>query len=177
MNPENQNQPAATGTDGIGKLPYIENENDMEDIILKPSTELIPDEYEHTSNADALVHVFRGEFEHDADNTTEFLDSLEKIGYKVSIEVVHHIKKKAEVLKQLEESKLNSSQKFRFILLSILTCKIAIKFVPSQLNLSFCKIHGTSHVSCTTCAKNMALVPHLKWTFLYLFLTFRRRRM
>lgn len=89
----------------MNKLDYIDNDYDMEYIILKPSVELIPDEYEHSDNKAALVHVFRGEYKHDAFNTERFLFTLRDLGYEVPLENVHFIRKKQEVLKDLEDSK------------------------------------------------------------------------
>lgn len=90
--------------DYSGNLSYNKND-EMEDIILKPSTELIPDEYEHVNNKDVLVHFFVGEYKHDANNSDVFSKSLENIGYDVPIENVHKIKKKETVLAELQSSK------------------------------------------------------------------------
>lgn len=86
------------------KLDYIDIDFDTENIILKPSVELIPDEYEHVDNKAALVHVFRGEYKHDAINTERFLRSMNNIGYEVPFENVHFIRKRDQVLKDLDES-------------------------------------------------------------------------
>lgn len=86
-------------------LDYIENEQDMENIVLKPSVELIPDEYEHTDNEVALVHIFRGEYKHDAFNTERFLFSMKKLEYNVPNENVHFIRTKEAVIKDLDNSK------------------------------------------------------------------------
>lgn len=89
----------------MSKLDYIESDFDMEDIVLKPSVELIPDEYEHVDNTAALVHIFRGEYKHDAFNTERLLYSLRKIGYEVSHDNIHYIRKREQVQKDLHESK------------------------------------------------------------------------
>lgn len=89
----------------MNKLDYIESDHDMEKIVLKPSVELIPDEYKHIDNSSALVHIFRGFYKHDADNTREIMSSLENIGYKISIHNVHFISTKDQIQKDLDASK------------------------------------------------------------------------
>lgn len=86
------------------KLEYIESDFDMEDIVLKPSVELIPDEYEHTDNKAALVHIFRGEYKHDVINTERVRLSLQKLGYDIPFENVHFIRKRKQVQEDLDES-------------------------------------------------------------------------
>lgn len=89
----------------INKLAYRENESDMEHIVLKPSAELIPDEYQHTDNKAALVHIFRGEYKHDALNTKALIVSLNQLGYEVPYKNVHFIRRKEQVQKDLDNSK------------------------------------------------------------------------
>lgn len=83
---------------------YIDNDSDSENIVLKPSVELIPDEYEHVDNKAALVHIFRGEYKHDLINCERFRGSLVKIGYEVPDENVHFIRTKEQVQRDLEKS-------------------------------------------------------------------------
>lgn len=83
---------------------YIED--DMEDIVLKPSTELIPDEYEHVDNTKALVHIFCGEHKYDFINTQNFYKCLSEMGYKIPDEHVHFIRTKEYLLKRLKDSEV-----------------------------------------------------------------------
>lgn len=83
---------------------YIDD--DMEDIVLKPSTELIPDEYEHVDNTKALVHIFRGEYKYDAKNTEHFYKCLAEMGYNISDDYIHYIRNKEYILKLLKDSEV-----------------------------------------------------------------------
>ena len=75
-----------------------------EDIIVKPSTELIPDEYEHSTNQSVLFHVFAAPLV--TPLAEELLKSVRLINYDVDTKRnLHDLNKPNEFWTHLEASK------------------------------------------------------------------------
>lgn len=61
-----------------------------EDIVIKPSTELIPDEYEHSTNENILFHVFRTPTQPDEELAKDLINCVKDINYKVDAKTNIH---------------------------------------------------------------------------------------
>lgn len=77
----------------------FEEEEDCE-IFLKPSTELIPDEYEHVDNEGAAVHIFI--FKENMER--KFVDCMSSLGYIVPENHIHPLSSRLEVIASLRRS-------------------------------------------------------------------------
>ncbi|RZC36709.1 uncharacterized protein BDFB_005547 [Asbolus verrucosus] len=76
-----------------------------EDIVVKPSTELIPDEYEHVSNDTVLLHIFATPIEQDL--VDGLLQTMQDIDYKIDANTsLHDLNESKSFLKDLEASKI-----------------------------------------------------------------------
>lgn len=73
-------------TKRLSAFDYLE-----EEIEVKPSSELIPDEYVRMTNETSVVHLFYTDWAYDEDNADNIYQTLIKCGYKIPKENVHNL--------------------------------------------------------------------------------------
>lgn len=72
-----------------------------EDIVIKPSTELIPDEYEHKLNKNVSFHIFT--LPEIKNNLEQICKTFKSIGYNVNDDKIHSVDSKIQFEKELEK--------------------------------------------------------------------------
>ncbi|EFA01237.1 hypothetical protein TcasGA2_TC000068 [Tribolium castaneum] len=87
------------------KKSYYEDE----EIIIKPSTELIPDEYKHEVEENVLLHIFKTDY--DDETAEEILESAKYINYKVDSNNLHNLNTRNEFYEDIEKIKKESVNK------------------------------------------------------------------
>lgn len=78
---------------------------DEEEIVIKPSTELIPDEYKFSVDDTVAFHIFKTD--DDEENAQDILDAAEFIQYKVDSTNLHNLNTRKEFFQDLYKGKYN----------------------------------------------------------------------
>jgi hypothetical protein len=77
--------------------------DDEEQIDFKPSPELIPDEYEHSTSDSVLIHIFRTD--DDSKPAEDLMNTVAAINNTISVEKnLHYLDKREEFFKDLGSS-------------------------------------------------------------------------
>ncbi|XP_044269759.1 uncharacterized protein LOC123014617 [Tribolium madens] len=82
---------------------------DEEEIVIKPSTELIPDEYKHDVEENVLLHIFKTDY--DEGTAEELLEAAKYIKYKVNNDNLHNLNTREEFYEDIEKIKKESANK------------------------------------------------------------------
>jgi hypothetical protein len=91
---------------------------DEEQIDIKPSPELIPDEYEHSTSDSVLIHIFRTD--DDSKPAEDLMNTVAAINNTISAtKNLHYLDKKEEFFKDLESIRNEAVNKSALILFFI----------------------------------------------------------
>lgn len=87
-------------------VPRRKQSESSADIVVKPSPEHIPDEYEHNDNRKAKVYIFYEGYDLDVDTLNNYLvPTLTEIEYEVTQDSIQLFKTKGDIDNKLDESK------------------------------------------------------------------------
>ncbi|CAH1986246.1 unnamed protein product [Acanthoscelides obtectus] len=111
-----------------------------ERIEVKPSVELIPDEFEHHTEdgSDIVIHAFIDDTEDDLKNAQQFFDSLKSIGYSDLNRHIHNLERNdfLTVIKYIQDEANNSNTNGLMLFFSCSTKldgKIYIRFKEKDM--------------------------------------------
>lgn len=83
---------------------YLVENNEIEHVEVAPSTELIPDEYEHKDNKTGLVIAFCGNYPSAMEDKSQLIEALAQQGYNIPEENLFKIVSKKNVLEDMRSS-------------------------------------------------------------------------